>query len=197
VFRGLDSSTAKEVMHYLKQIANKGITVISVVHQPRYEIVQLCDSLLLLAKGGKTVYMGTVPDALMYFSKLGYQCPPFTNPIDYFIDVIGQKIQSEKKYFCRLYGFNSFSLSVADFVKIWSEQELPTREEFFQERKDPYVPRKTAGFLLQFWYYFLRCFIQQLRDLKSLLLDITFNIVPGNFLNNRHQLIRKACLWAL
>ena len=91
----MDSTTAKEVMFYLKQIANKGITVISVIHQPRYEIVQLCDSLLLLAKGGKTVYMGTVSNAVKYFADIGYACPPFANPIDYFIDVIGQKIDKK------------------------------------------------------------------------------------------------------
>src|SRR4051794_40032604 len=57
---GLDSSTAKEIMFFLRKIANRGINVIAIVHQPRYEILNLCDQLLLLAKGGRTVYMGQV-----------------------------------------------------------------------------------------------------------------------------------------
>jgi ATP-binding cassette subfamily G (WHITE) protein 2 (SNQ2) len=51
----LDSSSAKNVMGFLKKIANRGITVICVIHQPRYEIAELSDKLLLLGKGGKTV----------------------------------------------------------------------------------------------------------------------------------------------
>lgn len=43
----------------------------------------------------------------------------------------------------------------------------------------PYVSRKTAGFVKQFNYYIFRCFVQQIRDLKALLLDIGYNILPG------------------
>lgn len=41
------------------------------------------DNLILLAKGG-IVYWGPAKDAVKYFAKLGYQCPEYTNPPDYF-----------------------------------------------------------------------------------------------------------------
>jgi ABC-type multidrug transport system ATPase subunit len=48
---GLDSSSAKDVVSCLHDIAKMGITVVAVLHQPRYEILSLCDDLLLLGKG--------------------------------------------------------------------------------------------------------------------------------------------------
>lgn len=41
-----------------------GIAVALVLHQPRYEIFSRFDDLLLLGKGGRTVFMGPVPEAI-------------------------------------------------------------------------------------------------------------------------------------
>ena len=68
---GLDASTSQEIMRFLTRIALKGVNVIAVIHQPRYEIIQKCDNVLLLAKGGRTVYRGSVPNALQYFRSIG------------------------------------------------------------------------------------------------------------------------------
>jgi hypothetical protein len=63
----------------------------------RFEIIQKCDIVLLLAKGGLTVYKGSVPNALKYFSELGFPCPAFSNPMDHFIDVISGKVAKENR----------------------------------------------------------------------------------------------------
>lgn len=34
---------------------------------------------------GRTIYQGKASEAIKYFSKIGYQCPEFSNPSDYFI----------------------------------------------------------------------------------------------------------------
>jgi hypothetical protein len=39
----------------LHDIAKMGITVVAVLHQPRYEILSLCDDLLLLGKGDLSI----------------------------------------------------------------------------------------------------------------------------------------------
>ncbi len=57
-----------EVCAALRRIAELGITVITVVHQPRFEIFQTFHDVLLLGKGGKTVYFGPSEGALPYFS---------------------------------------------------------------------------------------------------------------------------------
>ncbi|XP_027143374.1 ATP-binding cassette sub-family G member 2 isoform X2 [Larimichthys crocea] len=84
---GLDASTANSVLLLLKRMANYGRTIILSIHQPRYSIYRLFDSLTLLVNG-KQVYHGPAQRALEYFSDIGYTCEPHNNPADFFLDVI-------------------------------------------------------------------------------------------------------------
>ncbi|XP_028330623.1 broad substrate specificity ATP-binding cassette transporter ABCG2 [Gouania willdenowi] len=84
---GLDASTANSVLLLLKRMANHGRTIILSIHQPRYTIYRLFDSLTLLVNG-KQVYHGPAQTALDYFSDIGYTCEPHNNPADFFLDVI-------------------------------------------------------------------------------------------------------------
>uniref|UniRef100_A0A8C9ZTE0 ATP-binding cassette, sub-family G (WHITE), member 2a n=1 Tax=Sander lucioperca TaxID=283035 RepID=A0A8C9ZTE0_SANLU len=84
---GLDASTANSVLLLLKKMGNNGRTIILSIHQPRYSIYRLFDSLTLLVNG-KQVYHGPAQTALDYFSDIGYTCEPHNNPADFFLDVI-------------------------------------------------------------------------------------------------------------
>ncbi|XP_034063177.1 broad substrate specificity ATP-binding cassette transporter ABCG2-like [Gymnodraco acuticeps] len=84
---GLDASTANFVLLLLKRMANSGRTIILSIHQPRYSIYRLFDSLTLLVHG-KQVYHGSAQTALDYFSEIGYTCDPHNNPADFFLDII-------------------------------------------------------------------------------------------------------------
>ena len=44
---------------------------------------------LFLAPGGRTVFLGSVPEAENYFEMLGFQIPEKVNPADFYMDVIG------------------------------------------------------------------------------------------------------------
>jgi len=81
---GLDTFTAFNVMQTLADLAHKQHrTIVTTVHQPSSEIFHLVDNLVLLS-GGKVVYHGPAKEAVDYFSNLGYPCPRYTNPADYF-----------------------------------------------------------------------------------------------------------------
>ncbi|KAF7657183.1 hypothetical protein LDENG_00030640 [Lucifuga dentata] len=84
---GLDASTANSVLLLLRRMANHGRTIIMSIHQPRYSIYRLFDSLTLLVNGNQ-VYHGPAQSALEYFSDIGYTCEPHNNPADFFLDVI-------------------------------------------------------------------------------------------------------------
>uniref|UniRef100_A0A3Q2FSD8 Broad substrate specificity ATP-binding cassette transporter ABCG2 n=1 Tax=Cyprinodon variegatus TaxID=28743 RepID=A0A3Q2FSD8_CYPVA len=84
---GLDASTANSVLLLLKRMASHGRTIIMSIHQPRYSIYRLFDTLTLLV-GGKMVYHGPAPNALDYFANIGYPCEPHNNPADFFLDVL-------------------------------------------------------------------------------------------------------------
>ncbi|NXM67156.1 ABCG2 protein, partial [Serilophus lunatus] len=84
---GLDASTANAVLLLLKRMAKQGKTIIFSIHQPRYSIFRLFDNLTLLA-AGRLLYHGPAQHAIAYFQSIGYQCEPYNNPADFFLDVI-------------------------------------------------------------------------------------------------------------
>ncbi len=85
---GLDATTTMEILGKLRTMSRLGMTVISVVHQPRYDAFLAFDQLLLLGVGGVTVYIGPADKTVAYFSQIGFQCPTALNPADFFMDVI-------------------------------------------------------------------------------------------------------------
>jgi len=93
---GLDSTTSIDVMNVVRNIAQSGVTVVCVVHQPRYEIFDCFDNVLLLAPGGKTVYFGRAPGTLKHLQDTGFDIPPNVNPADWILDVT-QGVQASRE----------------------------------------------------------------------------------------------------
>ncbi|EDO37533.1 predicted protein, partial [Nematostella vectensis] len=87
---GLDSTSSLLVLDALRAVAEKGkLTVICVIHQPRFEIFDRMHKVLFLGPGGRTVFQGTVDESMAYFSSLNLRMPANVNPADFFMDVIG------------------------------------------------------------------------------------------------------------
>ncbi|PLB36892.1 putative ABC multidrug transporter [Aspergillus candidus] len=89
---GLDGQSAYNTVRFLRKLADVGQAVLVTIHQPSAQLFAEFDTLLLLAKGGKTVYFGdignngqTVKD---YFSRYGAPCPANANPAEHMIDVV-------------------------------------------------------------------------------------------------------------
>ena len=83
---GLDATSAYQLIRTLKSLARKGRTIITTIHQPRSEIWNLFDGLVVLSKGG-SVYAGSIPDCIPWFKEQGFQVPPFVNPAEFIIDI--------------------------------------------------------------------------------------------------------------
>ena len=79
---GVDSTTSLEICSILREVADRTqMTVAMVIHQPRVEIWNALDELLLLGKGGVTIYQGPQHKAKKYFEEqLGVVFPPESNP---------------------------------------------------------------------------------------------------------------------
>ncbi|KAK9773250.1 hypothetical protein SCAR479_10167 [Seiridium cardinale] len=94
---GLDAFTASSILEVLHGLANEGRTLILTIHQARSDLFKHFGNVLLLARGGSSVYAGAAKDMLGYFSGLGYQCPHHTNPADYALDLITIDLQEEER----------------------------------------------------------------------------------------------------
>ncbi|KAG0291279.1 hypothetical protein BGZ96_005316 [Linnemannia gamsii] len=76
---GLDALTALSVMQTLKKIALSGRTVVCKIHQPRVDIWDEFDDVLLLVSGGRLAYAGRPDQAMDHFERAGYSLPLYTN----------------------------------------------------------------------------------------------------------------------
>ncbi|XP_074898132.1 ATP-binding cassette sub-family G member 8 [Buteo buteo] len=93
---GLDSFTAHNLVITLSRLARGNRLVLLSLHQPRSDIFQLFD-LVLLMTSGVTVYSGTARDMVQYFTELGYPCPKYSNPADFYVDLTSINKQTAEK----------------------------------------------------------------------------------------------------
>ncbi|KAF1992167.1 ABC transporter-like protein [Aulographum hederae CBS 113979] len=84
---GLDATSAGHIMNILKVLSRLGITVVTIIHQPRKEIFETIDDLILLANG-RLIYQGRESDAPTFFERAGFIFPEHANPADTIMDII-------------------------------------------------------------------------------------------------------------
>ncbi|XAR51040.1 Sulfate-transporting ATPase [Bertholletia excelsa] len=85
---GLDSSSSILLLRALRREALEGVNICMVIHQPSYALFKMFDDLILLAKGGLTVYHGSIKKVEEYFSGLGINVPERVTPPDHYIDIL-------------------------------------------------------------------------------------------------------------
>jgi ATP-binding cassette subfamily G (WHITE) protein 2 (SNQ2) len=99
---GLDGQAAFNTMRFLKKLAAVGQAVLVTIHQPSASLFAQFDTLLLLAKGGKTVYFGNIGEGAVtikeYFGRYGAPCPPSANPAEHMIDVVSGSLSQGKDW---------------------------------------------------------------------------------------------------
>lgn len=83
---GLDSFMAHNLVCSLARLARGNRLVLTALHQPRSDIFQLFDLVLLLA-GGTTVYLGPAQHMVRFFTTVGHPCPRYCNPADFYVDL--------------------------------------------------------------------------------------------------------------
>ncbi|CAI6336236.1 unnamed protein product [Periconia digitata] len=91
---GLDSQTSWSICDLMEKLTRNGQAILCTIHQPSSLLFQRFDRLLLLAKGGRTVYFGDIGQhsriLLDYFARNGGPAYDTTeNPAEYMLAAIG------------------------------------------------------------------------------------------------------------
>jgi ATP-binding cassette subfamily G (WHITE) protein 2 (SNQ2) len=77
----------------LRKLADQGQAILCTIHQPSSLLFESFDRLLLLERGGETVYFGDIgQDSHIireYFASHDALCPPNVNPAEYMLEAIG------------------------------------------------------------------------------------------------------------
>ncbi|RAW26136.1 ABC transporter G family member 34, partial [Phytophthora cactorum] len=92
---GLDARSAKLIMDGVRKVADTGRTIVCTIHQPSSEVFSVFDSLLLLKRGGETVFAGDLGEnareMIEYFESIEGVTKLETdyNPATWMLEVIG------------------------------------------------------------------------------------------------------------
>ncbi|KAF1334207.1 Atp-binding protein, partial [Globisporangium splendens] len=114
---GLDARSAKLIMEGVRKVANSGRTVVCTIHQPSSEVFFLFDQLLLLKRGGETVFFGELGEGchtlVDYFEAIPgvTPLPVGYNPATWMLECIGAGVSND-------------AANDTDFVKCFNESEL-------------------------------------------------------------------------
>jgi ABC-type multidrug transport system ATPase subunit/ABC-type multidrug transport system permease subunit len=92
---GLDARSAKLIMDGVRKVADTGRTVVCTIHQPSSDVFYLFDHLLLLKRGGETVFVGELGEKcrrlVEYFEAIPgvAPLPDRCNPATWMLECIG------------------------------------------------------------------------------------------------------------
>lgn len=170
---GLDSSSALSVIRLLRELTRAGMTVVIILHQPRKEIFNCLDSLLLLHRG-KEIYQGPREDIRSYFESLGHVFTGNSNIADLVLDIISSgKNDSEPAKDTSVKGKEpTIDASTSD------SYQVPFEDHFNQSGKLA-LSRRRASWLRQFWLCLTRSLKQQQRRTSSFYLEIAVGGIAG------------------
>ncbi|XMA19034.1 hypothetical protein WAI453_011825 [Rhynchosporium graminicola] len=114
---GLDSLAAINIVRLLRKLADAGQAILCTIHQPSAILFEYFDMLLLLKRGGRTVYFGDLGPGsrtlIEYLEKNGAPAyPPDANPAEYMLQACGAGDPNQKG---------------SDWADIWSRSEENAR----------------------------------------------------------------------
>ena len=176
---GLDATSASSIMSLLKAISMLGITVVAIIHQPRYEIFEALDSILLLG-AGRVIYSGKEAEAQAYFEHCGFRFPEGRNPADTIMDII-----AGQGHLYKTMGDTDVSHLIEqwkhrqDAIKAATETQTPDPFEGEVVALDRTVQMRGAAWYDQTYFCLDRAFLQQYRLKSSLYAEICVATFTG------------------
>jgi ATP-binding cassette subfamily G (WHITE) protein 2 (SNQ2) len=154
---GLDAQSAWNLVRFLRKLADQGQAILCTIHQPSSLLFESFDRLLLLEKGGETVYFGEIgQDSEIireYFGGHGAQCPSNVNPAEYMLEAIGAGVTPRV-------GDRDWKdtwLESAEFVKM--KEEIATIKKTALLEEDP--DQKLMSTYATSFFYQLKIVVQR------------------------------------
>ena len=84
----VDASAAMNIMEVIRELSSSGVTCVCVIHQPRGEIFNIIDNIIVLSPGGHVAYSGPATSMTPWFEYLGYGLPhEKANRFDFAMDL--------------------------------------------------------------------------------------------------------------
>ena len=91
---GLDAHIALELVKCFADLVAKGRTFVFTMHQPTSEIAALLPNIVILTSKGSLAFKGNKQDGLDFFASQGFAAPKSWNPLDFFVEVVGDDFEN-------------------------------------------------------------------------------------------------------
>lgn len=108
---GLDSASTFNVIKLVSRLSKEGRTVICTIHQPSSLVYEMFTNVVILT-AGQTVYFGPRTKTISHFSSLGYHCPQYQDPAEYFIDLANTDFEGHGDIVQLINGYASSAVAV-------------------------------------------------------------------------------------
>ncbi|KAM0736705.1 ATP-binding cassette subfamily G member 4 [Formica fusca] len=166
---GLDAASCSQCVALMKRLARlERRTVICTIHQPSALILEMFDSLYVVA-GGYCTYRGPVSSLLPHLASIGANCPPYHNPADFVLEVaVGE------------YGISLDKLvAAAETIQVNQKSVALTTELLSEEKNAIKEPPPPAGFLMQCYLLYKRQLLCLKRDYTLLMARLFCHLLIG------------------
>ncbi|CAI4337228.1 ASN_collapsed_G0009230.mRNA.1.CDS.1 [Saccharomyces cerevisiae] len=182
---GLDSQSSWAIIQLLRKLSKAGQSILCTIHQPSATLFEEFDRLLLLRKGGQTVYFGDIgknsATILNYFERNGARkCDSSENPAEYILEAIGAGATASVKEdwhekWLNSVEFEQIKEKVQDLINDLSKQE--TKSEVGDK------PSKYAtSYAYQFRYVLIRTSTSFWRSLNYIMSKMMLMLVGGLYI---------------
>ncbi|CCD25961.2 ATP-binding cassette transporter SNQ2 NDAI_0G01850 [Naumovozyma dairenensis CBS 421] len=182
---GLDSQSSWAIIQLLRRLADAGQSILCTIHQPSATLFEQFDRLLLLKKGGQTVYFGDIghnsETLLRYFERNGARkCTSKENPAEYILEAIGAGATASVKenwhdIWIRSPEYQASENKVSEIINELSQKELTTGD-------DVNTAKYATSYAYQFNYVLRRTSLTFWRNLNYIMSKMMLLTTGGLFI---------------
>ncbi|KAJ3394360.1 hypothetical protein HDU92_006939 [Lobulomyces angularis] len=179
---GLDSTSALNICQILKKLTGYGQTILCVIHQPRFEIFDQFDDIILIAPGGKIVYLGPKDNIISYFTNLGIEFPLHINPADVLIDALSKGAANNEMLVEKWNEFYTVESKKEKELSSEDNERVKIENELFYSCVGKILSKRGAHWIQQFLWCVKRCILQQYRSISSLIFEVIVALSAGTLI---------------
>lgn len=183
---GLDSQSSWAIVQFLRSLARAGQSILCTIHQPSATLFEQFDRLLLLKKGGKTVYFGDIGEnsstLTSYFERQGARkCEPQENPAEYILEMIGAGATAavHEDWYEKWTASREFAEVTAEIARL--NEDLRARPAAPGNEKE-LTKKYAAPYYTQFKYVYLRTMKQYWRTPSYIMAKFFLMVIGGLFI---------------
>ncbi|CAN6452443.1 unnamed protein product [Victoria cruziana] len=182
---GLDARAAAIVMRTVRNTVDTGRTVVCTIHQPSIDIFEAFDELLLMKRGGQTIYAGPLghnSNKLIEYFEAIPGVPKIRdgqNPATWMLEVTSASVEAQLDVdFAKFYAKSSLYRRNQELIKSISTPVPGSKNLFFRSKYcQSFLAQCRACLWKQYWSYWRNPEYNAIRFLLTVVIGLLFGSI--------------------